>query len=228
LILYALIFVLAFCSIVYELLLGQTLSAFFGNTVLRYSVTIGLYMASMGLGALYLQWRRARSSVLRLQVVEILLTVCGGGSVVGIFLLDGAGLPTLPLSIWAHFLIIVIGVLTGMEIPLLIEIRNRDRRSSETSVLGVDYIGAFAGTLVFAFYFYPTFGLVPSAFLVSLLNAVVGMLLLTQRGKLGSGERGRFHTLLAGQALLLAVLALLLWRADAISEMCLSLYLGSS
>ena len=41
---YAITFVLAFCSIVYELLLGQTLSAFLGNTVLRYSVTIGLYM----------------------------------------------------------------------------------------------------------------------------------------------------------------------------------------
>lgn len=45
--------VLAFCSIVYELLLGQSLSAFMGNTVLRYSVTIGLYLFSMGMGALF-------------------------------------------------------------------------------------------------------------------------------------------------------------------------------
>ena len=47
---YIITLILAFCSIVYELLLGQTLSAFFGNTVLRYSVTIGLYLFAMGMG----------------------------------------------------------------------------------------------------------------------------------------------------------------------------------
>ena len=49
---YFLTFILAFCSIVYELLLAQSLTAFLENTVLRYSITIGLYMFSMGYGAL--------------------------------------------------------------------------------------------------------------------------------------------------------------------------------
>src|SRR5690606_31904867 len=108
--------VLAFCSIVYELLLGQTLSAFLGNTVLRYSVTIGLYMLSMGIGALSLQMRPSEAPVISLQWVEIFLTALGGFSVVALFLLDAFGVPDALLSGAAHSLIIVIGFLTGLEI----------------------------------------------------------------------------------------------------------------
>ena len=60
---YPFTFVLAFCSIVYELLLGQSLSAFLGNTVLRYSVTIGLYMLSMGIGSLLAEGKIGRAHV---------------------------------------------------------------------------------------------------------------------------------------------------------------------
>ncbi len=75
---YAFTFILAFCSIVYELLLGQSLSAFLGNTVLRYSVTIGLYMLSMGIGSLLAEGRFVKHPVITLLRVEIALTVTGG------------------------------------------------------------------------------------------------------------------------------------------------------
>jgi spermidine synthase len=68
-VIYSLTFVLAFCSIVYELLLGQALSAFLGNTVLRYSVTIGLYMMSLGIGSMIAEGRFvARPAVALLRV----------------------------------------------------------------------------------------------------------------------------------------------------------------
>ena len=76
---YLVTFVLAFCSIVYELLLGQTLSAFLGNTVLRYSVTIGLYMMSLGIGSMIAEGRLVKRPVTGLLRIEILLTVVGGG-----------------------------------------------------------------------------------------------------------------------------------------------------
>ena len=48
---YVVTVLVAFCSIVYELLMAQTLTLLTGNSVLRYSTTIGLYLASMGIGA---------------------------------------------------------------------------------------------------------------------------------------------------------------------------------
>ena len=83
-IIYAITFILAFCSIVYELLLGQTLSAFLGNTVLRYSVTIGLYMMSLccdmletylctkASGTLITTWRRLGDDLYASQRLAVL------------------------------------------------------------------------------------------------------------------------------------------------------------
>jgi len=148
-------FILAFCSIVYELLLGQSLSAFLGNTVLRYSVTIGLYMLSMGIGSLFAEGRFVKHPVIMLLRVELFLTVIGGFSVILLHLLNMAGLAGMVFSGLAHLLIIGIGILTGLEIPLLMEVKNLEVKDSETTVLGVDYLGAFCGTVVFAFLFYP-------------------------------------------------------------------------
>lgn len=47
----AITFVLALGSVLYELVLAQTLSSVMGNTTYRYNMTIGLYIASMGVGA---------------------------------------------------------------------------------------------------------------------------------------------------------------------------------
>ena len=102
---YAFTFILAFCSIVYELLLGQTLSAFLGNTVLRYSVTIGLYMMSLGIGSMIAEGRFVRNPVTSLLLVEILLTLVGGSCVVLLFCVNAIGMPPLVLSIIAHSLI---------------------------------------------------------------------------------------------------------------------------
>ena len=78
-------FILAFCSLAYELILAQGLSAFLDNTVLRYSTTIGLYMFAMGLGTLISGRVDLRRPALVLWQAEILLVVFGAGSVISLF-----------------------------------------------------------------------------------------------------------------------------------------------
>ena len=46
---------IAFCSLSYELIFAELLSAVNGGTVLNYSLTIGLYIASAGLGSFFLR-----------------------------------------------------------------------------------------------------------------------------------------------------------------------------
>jgi len=224
---YVFTFLLGFCSIVYELLLGQSLSAFLGNTVLRYSVTIGLYMLSMGIGSLLAEGRWVKHAVITLIRVEILLTLTGGFSVIFLLLMASVGMPDLLFSAMAHSLIVVIGILTGFEIPLLIEMRAQEKEHTEQVVLGVDYLGAFTGTVVFAFVFYPTIGLIPTAFFVALLNALVGICLYTQRFKVVQERRRQLNVLLGVQATLFVVLAVLIQAADTVNEMFLRVYLGS-
>ncbi len=81
-VIYLITFIVAFCSIVYELLMAQTLSLLTGNSVLRYSTTIGLYLASLGLGAFLCTNKRLVRPVETLWKVEILLSLIGGAAVV--------------------------------------------------------------------------------------------------------------------------------------------------
>lgn len=223
---YVFTIILAFCSVVYELLLGQTLSAFLGNTILRYSVTIGLYMFSMGIGSLLVTERIRQNPLMYLVGVEVFLSLLGASSIPLLFLIDYIGFPLFVLSAVAHGLIIAIGVLTGAEIPLLIAIGAKEKPGSETSVLGTDYIGAFAGTLVFAFVFYPMIGLIKAALIVAIANAVVGSLLIIKLRLIRPEQRASFYKLAGAQAGVLAAISIMLVYAQALHEYLTYLYLA--
>ncbi len=225
-ILYALKFILAFCSIVYELVLAQALSAFLENTVLRYSVTIGLYIFSMGLGALISEGRMLKHPVIVLLRIEILLTLIGGGAIILLHSVDLLHLSRLIFSVLAHILIILIGILTGFELPLLMELRNREKENSENLMLAFDYAGAFTGTIIFAFIFYPKVGLIPTAFIVGFMNAVAGLLLFTQRQKVLETMQKSYYVSLSLQALLLIMIVICLFHVDRINNYFLILYMN--
>ena len=221
-----LIFILAFCSIVYELLLAQALSAFLENTVLRYCVTIGLYMFSMGLGSLAAEGKRAQNPVLTLLKVELCLTILGGFSLSFLHLLNMADLPRIAFSAGAHVLIIAIGLLTGFEIPLFFEILRPQKSAPENLVLGVNYLGAFAGTVCFAAFFYPIAGLMTTAFLAGSLNAVAGVSLLSMRRALPEELRKPFNRLALAQGIILAVVVKCLFYSNQINEFFMSVYMN--
>ena len=50
-VLLAAIFSAAACAIIYELLISSTSAYFLGDSVAQFSITIGLFLASMGLGS---------------------------------------------------------------------------------------------------------------------------------------------------------------------------------
>jgi spermidine synthase len=174
-------FILAFCSLLYELLLSQMLSAFLGNTVLRYSITIGLYMLAMGIGAWIAEERFSKTPQKHLLRIEVALTIVGGGMLYVLTLLFGH-IPNGIFSAIAHSCIMLIGVLTGVEIPLLMYM-GKKRNIPENTVLGVDYIGAFFGGVLFAVLLYPRFGLFVTAAVIAILNGVVGLWIALEQEK---------------------------------------------
>ena len=221
--LYLITFILAFCSIVYELILAQSLSAFLENTVLRYSVTIGLYMFSMGFGALLAEGKLIRNPVLTLLKVEIGLTVIGGFSVIFLHIFDMLHMPHIIFSLCAHGTIILIGVLTGLEIPLLMEI---GKSNIENKVLAVDYLGAFCGTVIFAFVFYPRLGLIPSAFLIGSLNAMAGAALYFWNAEIVESDKEEYYGFLSVQTILLLIVGICWFYANSINAFFMNYYMG--
>lgn len=164
---------LALCSLTYELILAQILSATLGGTLLRYSTVIGLFTLSLGMGSLLFGLRRNRGwNLMRtLFIAEFLLAVLGLVSPFFIVFLEPFRLHSeLPLLFEFLFYLPValIGLLSGFELPLLIAFCSH--RGQEFRVLSADYLGMFAGSLLVPLFLYPRFGPFVGSLWVSLLN----------------------------------------------------------
>lgn len=216
--------IVSFCSISYELLLAQALSAFLENTVLRYSVTVGLYLFALGLGARAAEGRMLQQPVYQLLKIETALTLIGGFLIIALHGLDNVFGATLAFSIIVHCLILMIGFLSGMELPLLMAMHKEE--NSENVILGFSYFGAVIGTFVFAVWFYPVAGLMQTAFIVGALNGCAGVMLNLFRDKISPEFSRNFYIILYIQLFLFFSISVCWLNSDAISHYCLQLYLN--
>jgi spermidine synthase len=170
-------FIVAYCSIVYEFALAQSLSSILGNSVLRYNLTIGLYVFSLGIGALvYKKFFSNRLSKKFIQI-ELSLSVVGGFSPILMLLLDKYLQNTsyFLLLILSHSFIVIIGVLSGFELPVLMDLSEEIKSKTSNHILSIDYLGTFIGIILFPFVLMPKFGIFQLTFLTALLNALVCM-----------------------------------------------------
>ena len=171
-VLLASVFVVAACGLVYELVAGAAASYLLGDSVTQFSLVIGTYLAAMGVGS-YLS-RFVRSGlVARFFEIELAIALLGGLSATAMFIAF-AHLGESFRSVLFGF-VVVIGVLVGLEIPLVMRIL-RDRlgfRELVATVLSFDYLGALAVSLAFPLVLAPRLGLIRTAFLFGLMNALV-------------------------------------------------------
>lgn len=185
---YTFTYILATCSIVYELMIAQTISLLSGNTVGKYSLTIGIYLGSMGIGALLCNKifgkKQGWSSLFS---IEIILSAIGGLSVIIIYAAHMifsyfSEYDNAPVVFYLPAFIIItsIGFFTGLELPLLIKIGNSfsEQKKITNRVLGVDYIGSLTGAVLFPLFLLPHFEIVTISFLTALLNLIAALVIL--------------------------------------------------
>ncbi len=170
------VLVVATCGLIYELLAGTLASYLLGDSVTQFSTVIGTYLFAMGVGS----WlsRHVRTGEMAVFVrVEILIAALGGWSAAGLFLL-------FPLvgdfRVVLYALVMAIGVLVGLEIPLLIRIlRHRFAfRELVSNVLTYDYVGALIASLLFPLVLVPQLGMIRTGFVFGLANVAVAIALL--------------------------------------------------
>ncbi|HVR19283.1 MAG TPA: polyamine aminopropyltransferase, partial [Polyangiaceae bacterium] len=169
--LYLNVFVVSTCGLVYELLAGTLGSYLLGDSVKQFSLVIGLYLSAMGVGA-WLSRFIEQAIAERFLDIELAVALVGGTSVPFLFLL----FPALKHFDFALFgLVFVIGVLVGLELPLLLRLLQGEVvfKDLVSRVLTFDYVGALAAALAFPLLFVPELGLVRTSLLMGLLNAGV-------------------------------------------------------
>lgn len=208
------VFVAGLCSIIYQLLISTTSSYFLGDSVKQFSLTMGLYMASMGAGA----WlsRYIRTNLIRNFVyLEIALGFLGGACV-PILYFCYAATPDAYL-VFMIGLSLSIGLLIGFEIPLLTRIleNHYSLKFNISNVLSIDYLGALIATLLFPFLLLPLFGTFRSSLIIGLINLGLGFLMLAFFGRKACGRQ--HLALTAVNTLAVGALAMLLIFAHSLT-----------
>ncbi len=176
------VFVVAACGLVYELAAGALASWLLGDSVLQFSTVIGTYLFAMGLGSWASRLVR-RQLVAQFLRIELLVGLVGGLMPAGLFLAHGS-LPAQAggaFRVLLYALVGLIGVLVGLEIPLVMRILkshfSKRWALSElvSQVLTFDYLGALVVAVAFPLLFVPHLGLVRTGVFFGLLNAAVAV-----------------------------------------------------
>lgn len=182
----------ACCSIIYEFLLAQSLSTTMGNTALRYNLTIGLFIASMGFGALLYKKIISKDYFKEFVKVELLLSLIGGVAPILVLLVDflfnsiskSSGISFFsstiqtPLFISNHLLIVAIGFLSGLELPLLMDMAKQFRVTRGHFVLAFDYLGTLLGAILFPILILPSLHIFTIGYAVSLINILIAFFIM--------------------------------------------------
>ncbi len=166
------------CGISYEYTFSRLGSDILGDSVKQWAITIGLMMLFMGIGADLQKHLPDELNVDNFIFLEVLLGLLGG---VG---------PTVSLYAFGHFhnyfilfhyfFICAIGLMIGLEIPLLTRVNQKTVPSLKHNlglILKMDYIGSFLGAMIWVFLLPLFFNILEISFFLGIVN--VGVALFT-------------------------------------------------
>lgn len=168
------ILIVSLCGIVYQLIVGSVSSYLLGNSVYQFSMTIGFFMFAMGVGSQLSRFLGQRY-VENFIWVEIAIALIGGIS--GIVLFMAFPFARVLYEFVMYALILGIGVLVGLEIPILTTLLSRQQSMKESiaNVLSLDYVGALIGSVMFPLLLLPWLGPIRASFAIGLLNILVAI-----------------------------------------------------
>jgi len=163
------------CGLVSEYALGAVSSYILGNSIEQMSMTIAVMMLMMAAGA-YVQIVFKKNLVDTFIRIELAIALIGGFA---------------PLAMYAafgfldhHFILVQygficsMGLLIGLEIPVVLRINQEYSRSlgvNVANVYGPDYIGAFVGAVVWVYYLLRNFPITEISFIMAAVNLFVAV-----------------------------------------------------
>lgn len=210
------VFVVAACGLVYELAAGALASYLLGDSILQFSTVIGSYLFAMGIGS-WLSRFFERQLVAHFLRIELLVGLVGGLMPAALFSLQTLAAPSFRFALYA--MVLLVGILVGLEIPLVMRILKRHFRERYalkdlvSQVLTFDYLGALAVAIAFPLVLVPQLGLVRTGAFFGVLNAGVAVWALW----LFRGELRRVSTHVVACVGVVAALLAAMAGADRIS-----------
>lgn len=180
------VFIIAVSGLGFELTTAALSSYLLGNTIMRFSVIIGLFMSAMGVGSFLSKYVPESKVPIAFVGIQTAIGLLGGLSALALY----AIFAYYPDNIWGLIICIslIIGTGAGLEIPLMIRQLKAvgGVRVSLAHVLTADYIGALIASILFPYFIIPQLGIMQGAMLFGMMNLLVAWVAwyaLTDRNK---------------------------------------------
>jgi len=173
-VLYIAMFVMGACGLAYEYTLSKVAGDILGNSVRQWAIIIGVMMFFMGIGADLQKYLHDKYIVDLFILFEILIGLAGAFGPISYIYFYGHF--PLQFVLIQYFFIILIGLIIGLEIPLITRINEKfisQLKLNLAAVLKMDYVGSLAGALVWIFLLPLFFEQIQGAFVLGILNIAV-------------------------------------------------------
>ncbi len=208
LVLKAALFATGLSGVVAEYVLSTLASYFIGDSTVQWALIISTMLFSMGFGSRLTKYFE-KDLLQKFIIIELLLTIFTSFSSVLTFT---AAAYTMYTGLVIYTFSIIIGLLIGMEIPLVIRLNDEFEtlKVNVSSILEKDYYGSLLGGVFFAFVGLPYLGLTYTPFVLAFINfsVTVAMVWLVWKS-VAPAVRSRYGGMLGAVAVLLLAGALL-------------------
>lgn len=170
------LFATGLSGIVAEYVLSTLATYFLGDSIFQWTMIVSVMLFSMGLGSRlskYLEGNLLQKFI----AAEFTLSVFSSFSALLTYTVSAY---TIYNGIIIYSLSIMIGVLIGLEIPLVIRVNDafQNLKINVSSMMEKDYYGSLVGGLFFAFVGLPYLGLTYTPFILGTINFLVAVVLL--------------------------------------------------
>lgn len=172
----AALFATGLAGIVSEYTLSTLATYFLGDSVFQWTMIVSIMLFSMGLGSRFSK-RFEKDLLTKFIGIEFLLSCIASNVTVLVYTAFAIyGNPVFTI----YFLSIVVGMLIGMEIPLVIRLNEQfeSLKINISSSLENDYYGSLAGGAFFAFVGLPILGLTYTPLILGIVNFSVACLFI--------------------------------------------------
>ena len=139
------------CGIILEYVQASLASMILGNSFEQWAMVIGLMLFWMGFGSLIQAQIPKKFLIYAFIGVETGLALVGGFSPTLTYISYGY---TAYYSLVLYFFVSFIGIMIGLEIPIIVRINNDFSKELSTNlgnILSADYIGSLIGSLIYVF-----------------------------------------------------------------------------
>ncbi len=170
------IFATGLSGIVAEYILSTLATYFLGDSIFQWTMIVSVMLFAMGLGSRLSKYF-STSLLIKFIVIEFILSIFVSFSPLLTYVVSAY---TVYLGLIIYSLSILIGILIGMEIPLVIRLNDEleELRFNVSSIIENDYYGSLIGGLFFAFVGLPYLGITYTPFILGAINLSVASILL--------------------------------------------------